>query len=237
VGRSALPWAAAAFVLLVPAIAGNTSAHADMLNGQSLVPSSPNLITYTMNPFPSDGKIASLAGISDGNNLAVLWAGGRVRIYDSGMNSIVNSSVYGTKGNVGISEVPTTYLGKGANFAIARVNGIDFFDLNGNYKGSLGVAPGGHDIRDIRWDAAYNRLLMCNADGIGKINDDGSVTPYVAGGSVAAQPLHMTDGYANMLFQNPGQNPGLRVLNADGTINAGIPAKQLPMAKEMLWLH
>jgi WD40 repeat protein len=216
---TAIRYAGRAIVTVAVAV-GVANVEAGTVNPLPLVPPNPTLVEYIDNAFLTNGNIVSIDGINNGNNLAVLWQDGKVRIYDSGMNNVISSFDTAGAGATGITEVPTTYLGKGANIAVSDTTGIDLFDLAGNYKGSKGYTPG-KTIQEIDWDAAYNRMLIGTSDGISKVNDDGTVSLIMSSPTPCLESISMKDDYANMFFQNNGAY----VFADDGSRNSGIIGK------------
>jgi hypothetical protein len=175
---------------------------ATLNNPQPLVPTNPNLVTYIDNAFLTNGNIVSIDGINNGNNLAVVWQDGKVRIYDSGMNNVISSFDTGITAT-GITEVPTNYLGKGANLAISDATGVSLFDLSGNYKGGKDYSSG-KAIQEIDWDSAYNRMLIGTGNGVSQVDNDGISTLIMSSSTPCLEAIHMKNNYANMFFQNNG---------------------------------
>ena len=197
--KKVLPFAAAASVLLVPAIAGtHGQAKAGVIDGTTYVQTTNTVQQWLEDPASGAwGKMAGLCQLNNGTQFGLLYDSGAVSLFNDAA-TILGTPVksFGTGGNTGIAEFDTAkYLGQ---IGVTDASGILFYDLDGNYKGEKGSTL--TTIRDVTYDVQRDRVILSSQGGIRILNPDGSVTSLNASSPYGIQAVNLTtDGSGNTI--------------------------------------
>lgn len=172
---------ALAGMTLISAFAGSVEkADAGLIDPFTYLQSSYTKKATIANPQPTWGNLTGAEGIDNGTKAIFLWDSGMTQIYNSDMSSVLGTINFGLTGSTGITEVPSTLYGLGAKYAVSDDHSVNFFDASGAFKGFKNVY-GGNNVTDIDWDSKYQRMIVATTNGIGVLNDDGTLTSLFAG--------------------------------------------------------